>query len=209
VVQYEPIMVDGFRKRYGVDPRELGETDRRWLDYQGEVVTAFMRKAKNALKAGQRLSAIVPGNRFDCEKWGLDVEEWLKQGVVDDLFPTGQIFSKRDVHLDGPENLDFEYFNHLDGRQRIRLMPMLYPWDKFSADFQGWRADMCSFLRQGADGYAVWDSRAIISSIGDIGYEGESTAPEPVTSPSQDPRKLGLKSLQGFRMDRYHYFEVI
>jgi hypothetical protein len=209
VVQYEPIMVDGFRQKYGVDPRELGETDRRWLGYQGQVVTAFMRKAKSALNGNQRLSVIVPGNRFDCEKWGLDVAEWLREGLVDDLFPTGQVFSKRDVHLDGPENLDFEYFNHLEGRQRLRLMPMLYPWDKFSTDFPGWRADMCSFLRQGANGYAVWDGRAIISTIGDIGYEGESTGPRSVMPSAQGPRKLRLKTLQGFRMDRYHYFEVI
>lgn len=209
MVHYEPIMVDGFRDRYGVDPRGLGKTDERWLDYQGEVVTSFMRKAKSALKPDQRLSAIVPGNRFDCERWGLDVAAWLKEGLVDDLFPTGQVFSKRDVHLDGPENLDFEYFGHLQGRQRIRLMPMLYPWEKFNADYQGWRADICKFLDQGADGYVVWDARRIISRIGDIGYEGMGTTDRPVESRPQDPRKLGLKSLQGFRMDRYHYFEVI
>ena len=206
VVHYEPIMVEGFREKYGVDPRELGETDERWLDYQGDVVTRFMRKAKAALKPGQRLSAIVPGNRHDCEKWGLDVAQWLRKEVVDDLYPTGQVFSGRDVHLDGPENLDFTYFNGLKGRDRIRLMPLLYPWDKFAADYEGWRAKIRSLLEQGADGYVVWDARRVLPRIGDIGYEQEPAEPKPL---HDDPRKLGLKSLQGIRMDRYHHFEVI
>ena len=209
VVHYEPTMVEGFGEEYGVDPRQLGETDERWLAYQGQVVTSFMEKAKQALQPGQRLSAIVPGNRFDCERWGLDVATWLRKGVVDDLFPTGQVFSDRDVHLDGPENLDFRYFNHLEGRQRIRLMPLLYPWDKFQANYEGWRADMRSFLDQGADGYMVWDARRVVSKIGDIGYEQDPAAAGPASPRFQDPRKLGLKSLQGIRMDRYHHFEVI
>ncbi|HJN15556.1 MAG TPA: family 10 glycosylhydrolase [Armatimonadota bacterium] len=206
VVGYEPIMVEGFKKKHGVDPRELGETDERWLDYQGQVVTAFMRKAKRALKPGQRLSAIVPGNRYDCERWGLDVAAWLKQGVVDGLFPTGQVFSDRDVHLDGPENLDFTYFQGLDGRERIRLMPLLYPWTKFHADYEGWRAYLRGMLDGGADGYVVWDSRGLIPRVGDVGYEQDPAGTDPLYD---DPRKLGLKSLQGIRMDRYHHFEVI
>ena len=208
LVAYEPIMVEGFMKKYGVDPRQLGETDRRWLDYQGEVLTAFVAKVKKILKPDQRLSAIVPGNRFDCEKWGLDVAAWVKAGIIDDLFPTGQIFSDFDVHLDGPENLDFRYFNHLAGREKIRLMPMLYPWTKFNQDYEGWRADIRSFLEQGADGYVSWDSLGSVSRIGDLGYEriGPDKRPKPR---SRDPRKIVLKTLQGFRMDRYHYFEVI
>jgi Glycosyl hydrolase-like 10 len=206
LVHYEPVVVEGFKEKYGVDPRELGETDERWLDYQADVITAFMKQAKSVLKPGQRLSAIVPGTRFDCEKWGLDVATWLKDGVVDDLFPTGQVFSKRDVHLDGPENLDFAYFNHLEGRERIRLMPLLYPWTKFHSDFAGWRAFMTSFLEQGADGYVAWDSRGHVARIGDLGYERAAPAAAPQ---APDSRKLQLKSLQGFRMDRYHHFEVI
>jgi len=209
MVQYEPIMVDGFQAKYGVDPRQLSETDERWLDYQGEVLTSFMKRAKDVLKPNQRLSAIVPANRLDCEKWGLDIAAWLEAGVIDDLFPTGQIFSKRDVHLDGPENLDFDWFNHLAGRRRIRLFPMLYPWDKFHRDYESWRDDVASFLTRGADGYAVWDARRIVPRIGDIGYEGQAEA-ELLERPAPlHPKKLRLKSLQGVRMDRYHHFEVI
>jgi len=209
VVHYEPIMVTGFIERYGVDPRELGKTDERWLDYQGEVVSAFMAKAKGVLKEGQRLSAIVPGNREDCERWGLDVATWVKEGLIDDLFPTGQIFSNRDVHLDGPENLDFRYFNHLEGRPAIRLMPLLYPWTKFHSDYEGWRAHLRRFLHQGADGYVVWDARKLVSRVGDLGYKRPPTAQRPPAPWYDDPKKLGLKSLQGIRMDRYHHFEVI
>lgn len=209
VVHYEPIMVGGFIDSYGLDPRQLGETDERWLDYQGQVVCDFMWRARGALAQGQRISAIVPGNRFDCERWGLDVAGWLRAGVVDDLFPTGQVFSPRDVHLDGPEKLDFAYFNQLEGRERIRLMPLLYPWTKFRSDYEAWRADMTRFLDDGADGYAVWDARDIITQVGDIGYAREGPSVMPPRPTHEWPVKLGLKTLQGMRIDRYHHFEVI
>ncbi|MCP4642081.1 MAG: hypothetical protein GY851_16680 [bacterium] len=209
MVHYEPVMVEGFTKKYGVDPRELGETDERWLTYQGEVMTAYMRKARAVLKPGQRLSAIVPSNRHDCERWGLDVATWVREGIIDDLYPTGQVFSDRDVHLDDPDNLDFTYFNNLEGRDRIRLMPLLYPWTKFNSDFEGWRADMRSFLEQGADGYVAWDSRGHVARIGDIGYEQTPESGDAVPGAVPIPKKLYLKTLQGIRMDRYHHFEVI
>ena len=209
MVHYEPVMVEGFKEKYGADPRELGEDDGRWLAYQGEVMTGFMRKAKAALKPNQRLSAIVPANRYDCERWALDVATWVNEGIVNDLFPTGQVFSNRDVHLDGPENLDFTYFNHLEGREKIRLMPLLYPWTKFHSDYEGWRTDVLSFLDQGADGYVAWDSRGHVARIGDLGYEKKADLAEASPGRLKIPTKLYLKTLQGIRMDRYHHFEVI
>ncbi len=205
LVLYESIMVDGFKKRYGVDPRELDELDPRWMDYQGTVVTSFIRAAKRTLKPNQRLSVIVPATELDCRRWGLDVATWVKEGLVDDLLPTGQIFDAQDIHRDDPDNLDFDYFARLEGRANIRLIPLLYPWTKFSADFDGWERLMHSFLDRGADAYAVWDGRSSISKTKDLGKtlnKYERPAPPPV-------REIKLKSLHGFRIDRYHYFEVI
>ena len=85
---------------------------------------------------------------------------------------------------------------------------MQQPKHKFNRDYQGWRADMRSFLDQGADGYVVWDARRIISRIGDIGYECKGVT-EPVRSQPRHPKKLKLKTLQGIRMDRHHHSEVI
>ncbi len=206
IVLYEPIMVEGFQDKYGLDPRELDELDPRWLDYQGEVVTAFMKRVKATLKPNQRLSVLVPANERDCRRWGLDVAAWVAQGVIDDLLPVGQRFDEMDVHRDDPDNLDFDWFNQLEGRENVRLIPMLYPWTKFQQDYDGWRKLMVSFLDRGADGYAVWDAGAgTVSRVSDIGYEA-GKAPAPAEA---ERKRFKLLSIEGFRFDRYHYFEVV
>ena len=205
LVLYEPIMVEGFKKRYGVDPRELEELDPRWMDYQGAVVTSFVEQVKQALKPNQRLSVIVPATELDCRRWGLDVATWVREGIIDDLLPTGQRFDERDVHRDDPDQLDFRYFAQLEGRAGIRLIPLLYPWQKFSSDFAGWEQLIYSYLDQGADAYAVWDGRSALPKFQDLGKtlsKYQRPAPPPF-------REIKLRSLQGFRIDRYHYFEVI
>ncbi len=209
VVLYEPIMVEGFKKKYGVDPRTLDELDPRWMEYQGTVMTAFVKRVKQTLKPGQRLSVIVPANELDCKRWGLDVATWVKQGIIDDLLPTGQIFDEQDIHRDKPEHLDFKYFAQLPGREKIRLIPLLYPWTKFSRDYAGWERLMQSYLDQGADAYAVWDATETgggrFTKVKNIGKTMDKyKRPKPPAN-----RQIKLKSLQGMRIDRYHYFEVV
>lgn len=205
LVLYEPIMVEGFKARYGVDPRELDELDPRWMDYQGSVITSFLEQVDEALGPDRRLSVIVPATELDCRRWGLDVAAWVKRGIIDDLLPTGQRFDERDVHRDAPGNLDFSYFARLEGRANVRLIPLLYPWEEFSSDFAAWQQRVYSFLDQGADAYAVWDGRRAISKVKDLGktiHEYERPKPQAV-------RPVKIRTLQGFRLDRYHYFEVI
>lgn len=210
LVLYEPIMIEGFQKEYGMDPRTLDELDEHWLSYQAGVLTGFIEKTKAILKPSQRLSVTVPANEFDCRKWGLDIAEWVKRGLIDDLYPVGQVFSPYDVHLDKPENLDFDYFNTLIGREKIRLIPMLYPWQKFVSDYDGWKKIILSFKEKGADAYAVWDAIECHTSsrferADHIGsdYKNWRQAPEFET------RRVTLRTLNGFRFDRYHYFEIV
>ena len=93
------------------------------------------------------------------------------------------------------------------------ILPMLYPWDKFNSDYAGWRKLMGSFLKAGADGYAVWDALDYgpwgvanrFSRVAGIGLDsvraGAGTKPK--------ARRIKLLSVQGFRVDRYHQFEVL
>ncbi len=206
LVLYEPIMVEGFKKQYGVDPRALNELDPRWLDYQGSVVTSFVKQVKEALKPNQKLSVIVPANELDCRRWGLDVATWVREGIIDDLFPTGQRFDEQDVHIDDPDNSDFKYFASLPGREKIRLIPLLYPWQKFSSDFAAWEQLVYSFLDQGADAYCVWDIEGVgFSKVKNLGKTLDRY--QPPKPPAF--REIKLQKLEGFRIDRYHYFEVI
>ena len=203
LVLYEPIMVAGFKKQYGLDPRKLDEFDPRWMDYQGVVLSEFVKRVKKTLKPNQRLAVIVPATELDCRRWGLDVATWVKEGIIDDLLPTGQRFNEIDVHKDDPDRLDFKYFAQLPGRKNIRLIPLLYPWQKYNSDYAGWEQLMRSFLDQGADAYGVWDGASPKDQI--IGKTMDDyKRPKPPAY-----REIKLKTLQGFRIDRYHYFEAI
>jgi uncharacterized lipoprotein YddW (UPF0748 family) len=128
VVLYEPVMVAGFQKRHGLDPRTVSDLDPRWLDYQAEIFTGFVRRVRQRLAPGQRLSVMVPGNESECRRWGLDVAAWVREGLVEDLYPVAQRFNETHTHYDAPEALDLDYFHKLEGRDRIRLIPCFYTW---------------------------------------------------------------------------------
>ena len=203
LVAYEQIMLDGFKSEYGLDARELDELDERWLDYQCSIIDSFMRRVKNLFKTGMRIAVIIPGNEIDNRRWGLNPAKWLSEGIVDDLYPVGQAFNQEDVHYDCPENLDFDYFNNLPSRKNIRLIPMLYPWQMFSSDYEKWCSIIQDYLEKGADAHAVWDGMEA-SRIDRVAYLGSSLEAEEKPAANY----IKLKKLNGIRVDRYHYFEV-
>ena len=221
LVLYEEVMVAGFMAEYHVDPRTLDEIDPRWLRYQADIINSFMIRVKAELKPGQRLSAIIPGNLEDCARWGLDPSFWVREGVVDDLLPTGQKFTPEDVHIDDPYNLHFDSFRELPGKDDHRVIPMLYPWSLFANDYASWRKRIYDFLDAGADGYAVWDGNASderFSGIADIGLYPRK--PLDVFRNGEHPKVDGKKdtsvyisrrltTLNGYRFDRYHHYEIV
>ena len=210
VVLYEQATVSGFQGRYGVDPRQLDELDPRWLGYQAEVFTAFVRQARERLAPGQRLAVMVPGIGEDCRRWGLDVAAWVRQGLIDDLYPVGQQFNAANTHYDDPEALDLGYFQALEGRAKIRLIPCFYTWTLYRTDPARFRRLMRSLLDQGADQYCIWDGDASYDDarIGDIGHR---TWGGPDYTPVAPPatRRVALRSLNGFHVDRYGSCEIV
>lgn len=141
------------------------------------------------------LKELPDGNCMRMFFWG--------NGCADNCnYPTDE----QDVHRDDPDRLDFRYFARLPGREKIRLIPLLYPWTKYSSDFDGWKRLIHSYLDQGADAYGVWDAGgARFKKVKDIG-----TTLKEYKRPDPPPfREIRLRRLQDFRMDRYHYFEVI
>jgi hypothetical protein len=202
LVLYEPVMVEGFQSRHGVDPRTLDEKDERWLDYQAEVITGLMRETKARLKPGMRFSAIVPGRPDDLRRWGLDVRTWVSEGLVNDLYPMGQSFTDHEVHRDDPEKLDYAWFDGLPGRQAIRLIPTVYPWRTFRDARPRWKSIVRKFLDSGADGYCVWDgAQHEWWEYIDLGLD------KPPARERPEPRSYPLTMVGGFRVDRYHPIE--
>lgn len=87
---YEAPLINGFKKKYGIDPRSLPNDDKRWYAYRCDVMTDFMRKVRLIVdKAGSEkkrklgISARIDNRHY--QSWGLDIETWIKEGVLDIL----------------------------------------------------------------------------------------------------------------------------
>ena len=210
VVLYEPSMVAGFQDQHGVDPRALDQTDPRWLDYQADIFTSFVKRARERLDSRQHLSVMVPGNATDCRRWGLDVASWVSQGLVQDLYPVGQQFNSANTHFDSPAAMDFGYFQGLEGRDRVRLIPCFYTWTLYREGPVGFRRLVRSLLDQGADQYCIWDGDTSYDGgkIGDIGSHDWS-GPEYTPPAPPEARTVALHALNGFRIDQYGSCEIV
>ena len=96
MVLYEQPFLEMFRKHYGEDPRKLDEeSDPRIRKSWATVVTTFMREARVMLDKEQtrrgdgkrlELSAMVFGNEYDNMLYGLDVRQWVAEGLIDEIF---------------------------------------------------------------------------------------------------------------------------
>jgi hypothetical protein len=93
---YEPPVVADFQAKYGQDPRELPETDPRYVQHCADYVTTFVREVRALLaeKPGRELAVTFYGypskydnfERFDPVYYNCDVDTWLREGLVDYLW---------------------------------------------------------------------------------------------------------------------------
>ena len=94
LVEYEPPLVDGFKRAFGRDPRTLPEDDPDWLAYRAGTLTQFMRDVRAAMDeaSGDRsrriaVSAIVAASELENLMQGIDLATWVREGLVDTLIP--------------------------------------------------------------------------------------------------------------------------
>ncbi len=96
LVEYEPPLVEGFKRQYGEDPFRLDPNDPRWLKYRCGVLNEFMREVRQEMDAvasdmgrARRIevSAIVSGRHEENFKHGMDVPQWISEGLVDTIIP--------------------------------------------------------------------------------------------------------------------------
>ena len=96
VIEYEPPLLEGFQAEYCEDPLTLDEKDPRWLKYRARVMTQFMREVREAMdeasetqgrKRPIEVSAIVTSSEDENLFYGLDLEAWVEEGLIDTLIP--------------------------------------------------------------------------------------------------------------------------
>ena len=118
LVEYEAPVVKGFQKRYGEDPRQLDERDPRWLAHRATFLTQFMREVREAMNKAARaqnrsrpleVSAIVMSTLEENLYYAMDLETWVREGLVDTLIPytsASDLDSSKDSWVD-PKEAEF------------------------------------------------------------------------------------------------------
>ena len=133
-VEYEPPIVEGFREEYGEDPHQLDEKDPRWLTYRARIMTGFIRDIKQMLdevaeEQGQskKLAVWVFGNQEENLYWGLDVEAWIKEGLIDTVVPYTSAEGLYSWELAWEKPADVEYWLSLTRDTQCQLSPNIMP----------------------------------------------------------------------------------
>lgn len=143
-MDYEQPLVDGFIAEYGEDPRQLDDTDARWLSYRGRTMTQFMCEVREAMddeaqKQSRRkieVSAIVSGIPEENALWGLDVKAWIDDKLVDTLIPytVAPELGSRTLSWNNAQEL--EHFVSLTKGTSCKLAASILPREQSPEDYR-------------------------------------------------------------------------
>ena len=154
-VFYEEPLVSGFKKEFGEDPRKIDEWDERWLKYRLWPMTEFVRDLRKELdsvgeKLGKRvaISAVTLPTPLGNLYYGLDVETWVREGLVDRLVPWGNVR--------GMPPVDLDYYKGLTQGTSTTFWPFVRTHGGLGDYANCWR-DALRFFDAGAAGLALWD----------------------------------------------------
>lgn len=156
---WEDAFNDRFKAKYGIDARQVLENDPRLYELRGEIMTGFMRDVRKVLDDVQNaqgrteryeLMASVVHNENDNKKYGLDVERWVKEGLIDkiSIFPAA-------FHTDTSKPVEMEWFRRITKDTKVEVYPLMIGWRLSSYDDAIKTAR--EFYAQGAAGLLFWD----------------------------------------------------
>ncbi len=155
---WENAFMQRFQTKYGVDAKQIPEDDPRLYELRGEIMTEFMRDMRRLLDETQRaqgrkqryeLTASVVHTEADNRKYGLDVERWVKEGLLDriGIFPAAFHTSNKPMELD--------WFFRITKGTNVGVYPMLLGWKLPSSKEALTQARRA--YAGGAAGLIVWD----------------------------------------------------
>jgi hypothetical protein len=210
LVLFEKPFCDLFQRRFHADAMTVAEDDPRILELRQEILTTFMRELRKMLdREGQRrgpgkrlaLSAFVLADEADNVRFGLNVRQWVAQGLVDELFPFLQAGGGT------ARRYDMKFFADVCRAKHVRVRPAFVAWN--TPNLGAVMEQALSLYDAGADGITVWDGNsgadradrwAIVSRMGHLDELRESADARPIAPVTLRFHKLGGMTLDG----RYH-----
>jgi len=165
-LEYEQPLIDGFLARFGKDPRQLGSKNPQWLSYRASFMTLFMSELRQGLAEVQDrtkkskpfgVSAIVLSSEAENLYYGLDLQQWVEQELVDTIIPYSSaenIISSKDSWTD-PKSAEFFYdiTRGTNCKLALNLMPRQLSPDQY-------RRRASALYQAGSEHLFFWDSNA-------------------------------------------------
>ncbi len=207
-VEYEAPIVQGFKSEYGEDPRQIDETDPRWLLYRARTMTRFMSQLRETLddeakKQGRRkieISAVVLRNEEENLYNALDLKAWIEQGLVDTIVPYTSRPDLDSMQKSWTDAGEIEWFVSLTKGTPCRLALNLMPRQQSAEDFRR----MANLIYDaGVEELFFWDGdvgrsnfRASYSALRRLGHREEIASwamagEKPLSAPRVTLRRLG------------------
>ena len=200
LVAYEAPLVEGFKSRFGEDPRSLDPRDERWLKYRSEVLTQFMRELRAELdavgreqKRAQRLAiSAVVSRAEENVLHGMDLRTWIKEGLVDTIIPYSSSIRLNSYTPAWTNPQDITYFVSLVNETGCRLAPNLMPRD-LTAEQYARKADM--LYQAGVRDFFFWDGIERVRKASRLGHRQEITDWIESGEPPIVPNAIRLRKL--------------
>jgi lysophospholipase L1-like esterase len=156
-----------FMAKFGEDPRKLAEDDPRVYQLRAEIVTGFLRKIRVLLDetvkqqgdSNRRLKLAVTtfATRADNERFGLDVEKWIEEKLVDQI---GIAWFAHYTSGLTTKAGDTAYYARITEGADVKVFPFYVGW-KMSSATELLRSVSRDY-DEGADGIAVWDPNQFV-----------------------------------------------
>ncbi len=162
MILWEEPFCQRFIAKHGVDPRKLPENDSRTLQLRAEIVTEYIRKIRSLLdevreeRGSQtprlKLAVTSFATKVDNENFGLDVERWIREGLIDQIGIAWFAFHTSGLRTKAG---DTTYYARITQGSEVKIYPFFVGWKLHSGTKL--LSDSARHFAEGADGIAVWD----------------------------------------------------
>lgn len=159
---WEDAFCERFRAMHQADAKSVPDDDPRIFQTRAAVMTDFLLEIRTLLDETAALQGrSVPykislgtfATEADNQKWGLDLPEWIRRGLVDDIAVTW--FAYHTSFTKTPGKIDMEYYRRITRDSEVKVYPMVISWKT------GKPKELCAkaaaYLAEGAAGISVWD----------------------------------------------------
>lgn len=163
LLEYEAPLVESFRAAHGVDPRTLPGDDSRWRAHGAAVLTDFMRDVRRLLhdeaqrqqrKKPIAITAVVLSSREEHQHYGLDLETWVAEGLVDTLVPYSSVPGLDSAEASWVDPRTADYFVQLTKGTPCGLALNLMPRQIAPEDY---RRRAHALYERGVENLFFWD----------------------------------------------------